>query len=68
MCSEEPPSAHRGPLERNKWIHVGLETNLPLWLKVGLVFSKKGLERKSKVVERSREINDVERETVKDRE
>lgn len=60
--------AHGGYLERDKGINVGLETHLILWLKVGLVFSKRDGERKSKVVERSSEINALETEAVKDRE
>lgn len=45
-----------------------METHLILQLKVGLVFSKRDRERKLTVVERSSEINDVQTETVKDRE
>lgn len=48
---------------------MGLKIKSPLWLKVGLVFSKRERGRKSKVVESSSEINDAgERERVKDRE
>lgn len=46
-------------LERDKWIHEELKTNLTLCQKLGLVFSKRERGSKSKVVESSSEINDA---------